>query len=82
MCKAIDGKECIFPFFYSADNPEIDVYEFAMEFQGCVNNRSRGLWCPTKLEKAKNAQVYVDGEDEVGVQEWEQCSPGCIRHGY
>ena len=83
ICKTTGGKECILPFVYSANtsNPEVSVRFWpVMEFQGCANNRSRGLWCPTKLF-ANNGTFYVDGEDGPN-QEWEPCNRDCIRHGY
>ena len=87
MCKTEDGakpsKTCIFPFFYAELNPEDNDYvEIITEFQGCVKDRSRGLWCPTKTNLLKNQITYVEGLDDRQEQDWGLCSPGCIEHGY
>ena len=94
MCKTEGernpNQDCIFPFFYAVQPPK-DLGnigpQLVTEFQGCVKNRSIGLWCPTKLwtlfgptgETIEN--VYIEGIGEA-FQDWGLCSPGCIKHGY
>ena len=89
MCKTEGGQnpnqDCILPFSYYVLDPENEtIAKFVTEFQGCVNTRSRGLWCPTKLDliQGGDGNEYIEGLDEEEGQDWGLCSPGCIKHGY
>ena len=85
MCKTEGGQDCILPFVYYITNPENESLVIRVtEFQGCVKNKSRGLWCPTKADLIVNGvgNEYVEGDDEYAEQDSGLCSPDCIKHGY